>query len=214
VWGGHSCPPKASPRKPPPREEHRTSSSSPRKQSTPTSKAADRIVRPTWGCSHPARPSHSTVITPQFGFPRTEVHSCNLDWQGPASMLRRTAIALLLAVISPYLLACIPPGKESALPACCRRDGKHHCAKMASFLTQEQGQERGKAPSLRAAGEPCPYRTTISVPTAPRVLAPPPSRAFFAGVASHPALTVQTVLAARVSELRSDLKRGPPHVRS
>lgn len=128
----------------------------------------------------------------------------------PSFMARRTALALLLVVISPYLLACIPQEGDEALPPCCRRDGKHRCAKMARLTAQEQG----KDPSFRAAGDPCPYPNALFVPAARHLLGMPPSRAFYACVVSHPALAIQTVLAASISGLRSDSERGPPPVRS
>ncbi len=125
-------------------------------------------------------------------------------------MIRVTAIALLLVVSSPSLLACIFDDNESALPPCCRRDGKHHCAMMAKMVAQQVG----GVPSMRAGGERCPYRNAVFVRTTRHSAAMPLSLAFYARAISHPATVVQVAAIARISDLRSDSKRGPPSSRS
>lgn len=63
--------------------------------------------------------------------------------------MRRATAALLtvlfgLTLIAPFFAS----GPERNLPPCCRRDGKHHCARMFAFL------HPGNAPQL--TGQPCP----------------------------------------------------------
>src|SRR5579863_4943018 len=65
----------------------------------------------------------------------------------------RRALAFLLAalfsfeLIAPALLA----DAASDLPACCRRNGKHHCA-----MADGSGDD-SSAPSLKALGSKCPF---------------------------------------------------------
>jgi hypothetical protein len=74
---------------------------------------------------------------------------------------------LMAAFVSP-LLVPFYPSSEKSLPACCRRDGKHHCA-MRMAIPVEDGK-----PAFRTTPEACPYRTgalfpnriTPSLPTA------------------------------------------------
>jgi len=91
---------------------------------------------------------------------------------------------------------------EATLPACCRRDGRHHCA----MPSEESNQGSG----AHAVGEKCPY-----TPAAPAVVLLPSFRpetaaAIFAGVIRHPAVSPQIDAQLRVSFDRVRQKRGPP----
>ena len=47
------------------------------------------------------------------------------------------------------------------IPACCRRDGKHHCMMMAAMVAGQGGSARvGTRP------DPCPYRSLKAIPAA------------------------------------------------
>ena len=121
----------------------------------------------------------------------------------------RATSALLLAV---FLLPLFTPffklGSESTLPACCRRDGKHHCAMSARF--RQPVLSAHSEPIVRALTPPCPYRSRLLMPLVPRVLFVPSAPAFSVSPISYPKLSLETVLFARLSEFRSHLKRGPP----
>ncbi|HEU5022445.1 MAG TPA: hypothetical protein VFT60_11150 [Bryobacteraceae bacterium] len=68
--------------------------------------------------------------------------------------MRRLLASLLLVVISLSLVSpVLASAAKSDLPACCLRNGKHHCEMGAEVSTQ------GK-PGLRAN---CPYRTQGSL---------------------------------------------------
>jgi hypothetical protein len=96
---------------------------------------------------------------------------------------------------------------ETGLPACCRRNGKHHCAKMDQFLKSVDT----RAPQFRSAPQHCPFyphSKTATIVTSHIGLAP--SVAIFAAVVSHPSVHPQTHAFYRLSLDRSRQKRGPP----
>jgi len=123
-------------------------------------------------------------------------------------MLRTTAIAVLLLLVLPLWLPLAPLKGESALPACCRRDGKHRCGMGLRLRSSIQDQTEG--PAVRSAAEPCPYRLTLSGPTSPSAIAGPAQQAAYALPLAYSAAFVETALRARISEARGHHKRGPP----
>jgi len=106
--------------------------------------------------------------------------------------------------------ACLPflavrtTSPDSQLPACCRRDGKHHCAMMAMAERDSQ-----KA-SFRQQPAACPYRSGSFTLTYSFGLYPPASLSFYASIVEHPAVHQQTELRHLISATRSHQKRGPP----
>jgi hypothetical protein len=121
---------------------------------------------------------------------------------------RTISIAVLLAVIAPsfVIFTGLLQNSESTLPACCRRDGKHHCAMMdTSGMKNAAGETQ-----MTALPPICPFRSQASsIPYVASYL-PASSLAHFSGLQSHPAIHAQTFAALRVSETRSHQKRGPP----
>ena len=119
--------------------------------------------------------------------------------------MRRALAILLMAVFSFPLIspALFASDAESNLPACCRRDGKHHCAMMASESESPSG------PSLQAARCPS-FPAASATPSSPAVSLPPVSQVIFAGLLSHPASCPQTEALCRISYSRAGQKRGPP----
>ncbi|HSS96924.1 MAG TPA: hypothetical protein VLK33_07840 [Terriglobales bacterium] len=105
------------------------------------------------------------------------------------------------------VLPCAAPlfasSSESAIAACCRRDGKHHCAQTARMAGY---------PNVPA------FSQDMKCPMAPRAFTTPvhsqtgltASAAVFAEIISHPAVSPQTLSNYRVSLMRSHQKRGPP----
>lgn len=121
-------------------------------------------------------------------------------------MTRVIGIAVAVAVIAPtfLLLASQVRIPENNLPACCRRDGKHHCAMMAVAINGTQEIQ------IRANTEACPFRSHASSIAHVASYLPVASAVYFGALLSHPAIHAQTRAAFRVSEERTHHKRGPP----
>jgi hypothetical protein len=132
--------------------------------------------------------------------------------QGPIRTILRTVVsrfiatALLLILAGDTALPVLLANPESALPACCRRDGKHHCAMMESFEKQEQN----AGPSFRTAAGKCPLFPKGTVAYFPGQSTPPPAAAFVGSISSHPVFKAQTEILYRISHGRTRQKRGPP----
>lgn len=112
---------------------------------------------------------------------------------------------LLLMAFSFPLIAPALAGTpdESSLPACCRRNGAHHCA-MAGMAVAVPSQYR----SVAAKCPCCPFgRVALMLPHVFATLSDTPSAALSAG----PAILVRDIEAGyRVSADRTRQKRGPP----
>lgn len=134
----------------------------------------------------------------------------SLSIHGPIKVLRRLISILLLAVVGlPFLAPLIAYGQEvkETVPACCRRNGKHHCLMSMGERSQLQPQQS----AFHAPYEKCPYHSGVLVPTRPTSLYPPSVAAsIYAGLVSHPTGVAQTNSLRRIARDRSRLKRGPP----
>ena len=123
--------------------------------------------------------------------------------------LRRLIAISLLAMLGlqfvPPLLA-LTTRSETNLPACCRRNGRHHCM----MGMAERGQHTSRDPQFTAPPEKCPHGPAAVVVTHGNAFAPPLAQAIFAGVIAHPAITAQTKSKLRISLNRARQKRGPP----
>jgi hypothetical protein len=95
---------------------------------------------------------------------------------------------------------------ESRLPACCRRNGKHHCAmdSMESQATDSNGV------ATVSALDSCPFMPHAMASTAPSVAAIVASAANSSALASELRVEHAIVTAAQMSERRSWPQRGPP----
>lgn len=125
----------------------------------------------------------------------------------------RRLLAILIAVliglptVSP--LFALSTGDDLSRPACCRRDGKHHCMLVDMDMSGAASTNRSgfNAPIV---SERCPY----DAPSATTTLHPDwtldMAQAIFAGVISHPAVAPQTESKRLISADRSRQKRGPP----
>lgn len=125
-------------------------------------------------------------------------------------MLRKLIAIALLAVFGLPLassLFALTPRSQSNLPACCRRDGKHHC--MMSMA--ERNRIFGTKPEFSAPLEKCPYCPAAILSNHRSADFVPPSRhMIYAGLVSHPAVVVQAECQQRISRDRAHGKRGPP----
>lgn len=125
------------------------------------------------------------------------------------SVRKLLAITLLALMGLPFAssLFALAPKDNDNLPACCRKNGKHHC--MMSMA--DRSSLASAAPAFAAPLDKCPF-TPPALPanTHQLTLAAPQRQMFFAEIASHPAVTAQTESKRRISLDRSRQKRGPP----
>lgn len=125
--------------------------------------------------------------------------------------LRRFISILLLAVFSLPLLVPMLAMRQDAdagLPACCRRNGKHHC--MMS-MAQRNKLVVSQDTQFKAPAEKCPFCPSSVAPAHPNLLVEPSlAAAIFGDLVSHPAGFAQTEAKRRISRDRANQKRGPP----
>jgi hypothetical protein len=116
-------------------------------------------------------------------------------------MRRILAIALLIAFGSPFVLPLLASTADSqaGLPACCRRNGAHHCSGMTLAATG--------GPAAHAL--PCrffPSRSTVPSQSAPFTVVPA-----LAGEPLHALIPLAPgQRLAHTSVPSSNLQRGPP----
>jgi hypothetical protein len=113
---------------------------------------------------------------------------------------------LLLGVIGLPLIgpALASTPSDSDLPACCRRDGKHHCGMAEKPRTQE-------GPTWQSAR--CPSFPSVKALPAPDLAAvAPPDTRIAAPAPAHRTARPQTAPARRASFDLDRQKRGPPYL--
>jgi hypothetical protein len=136
--------------------------------------------------------------------------SCgHIHFDGSIRLLRRLFSILLLAglgllVVSP--LFALGTTEASRLPACCRRDGKHHC--VASMADRGNLTQHGTQFGVPA--EKCPYCPSALAVTHKELLALPTGDAIFASLVGHPSGVAQTKSMRPISRDHSRQERGPP----
>jgi hypothetical protein len=124
----------------------------------------------------------------------------------------RTVVAKFIAVALLLILACdttLPAmlaGPESNLPACCRRDGKHHCAMME--MLEQQQEDAG--PSWKTVAKKCPLFPRGTVALFADSSTPPTSADFAGSLSGASVIKVQTEVLFHISHSRTRQKRGPP----
>jgi hypothetical protein len=127
------------------------------------------------------------------------------------------AIALVLALGLPIFapLFAFGQAEDASLPACCRRDGKHHCMMLAATSSQDSAsqidtpqQGTNLAPTLLS--ERCPYGSHGLPGVAHPDWSLDTAAAIFGAIVAHPAGTPQTAALRRIAALRAHHKRGPP----
>jgi hypothetical protein len=127
-------------------------------------------------------------------------------------MRRILAISLLglflLPTISP-LLALTSSDPDANLPACCRRNGKHHC-----MMSMEMLQAMLSGTQVKAVPMKCPLFPKALNTAQHNELSANAAALIFAELVSHPAIHAQTEARERVSLFCARQKRGPPALRS
>jgi hypothetical protein len=93
--------------------------------------------------------------------------------------------------------------KNLTVPACCRKDGKHHCM-------MHPAQVYDSGPSVSSITTKCPCCPHFTLASGMHSFAASTAEAVYSGLIRHPAVTPQTEANYRVSYDRSRQKRGPP----
>lgn len=121
-------------------------------------------------------------------------------------MKTASAILLLIVLGMPLGAPLLADVNVASVPACCRRDGKHHCMKT------EASTDTGEQPAFTRIETKCPQCPRALSPTVHSQLGLSLSASVFAEIVSHPALSPQTETSYRISLARSHQKRGPPAI--
>jgi hypothetical protein len=108
-----------------------------------------------------------------------------------------------LPLISPLL--ALTAGSDANLPACCRRNGAHHCTRVT-----HPADPSAPGISLSAIPQHCPAYPAVVTSARHGDLSLHAASLIFAGIISHPAVKPQTQARARVALDISRQKRGPP----
>jgi hypothetical protein len=118
--------------------------------------------------------------------------------------VRRFWAMLLLGIFSFTLIgpALASASTGSDLPACCRRDGKHHCGMAGSKPSSGAEWQSARCPSFPSVkGLPSAHDLAAAPPPIDRIIAPAPA---------HRAVRPQSAAARRASFELGRQKRGPP----
>jgi hypothetical protein len=119
--------------------------------------------------------------------------------------MRRAVAHTLLMIFSWMLIAPLFAwDADAGLPACCRRNGKHHCT--MSRMGQAGGNEKG----FTSVSEKCPCLPAITCAVHAAKYMPVAGQRFYAEVTFHPVYAPQTSARFGISFLRGHQKRGPP----
>jgi hypothetical protein len=120
---------------------------------------------------------------------------------------RSLAISLLLLFSLPLIapLLALQAGANGNLPACCRRNGAHHCAMQIPNASQQM--------HLSAVHERCPAYPKVVTSAKRNDLSFQTSAILIAGALVHPSIKIQPATLAQQALYRSQSQRGPPALR-
>jgi hypothetical protein len=108
-----------------------------------------------------------------------------------------------LPLISPVL--ALTASSDANLPACCRRNGAHHCTRVTPPADSSDA-----GINLSAIPQHCPGYPAVVTSARHGDLCFHAAALIFAGIISHPTVKPQTQARARVALDISRQKRGPP----
>jgi hypothetical protein len=124
------------------------------------------------------------------------------DGVRPYILMRRMLASLLLVLFSfPLIAPALLANTVSGLPACCLRNGKHHCALADVDASPSLRANQPKCPLFPKAGAVPAFSKIVLFGAAPKTTAP---YFFEATIATREGNLVPTVLRGSVP------KRGPP----
>jgi hypothetical protein len=130
-------------------------------------------------------------------------------------MHRLLSIVMLLTILFPIVGPAFALGQESStnLPACCRRNGQHHCA-MSMAERQAFADAAAKTPTWKTPLERCPYCPSPAVPSATHnnLLVMPSMQISIAWNVIGEHSVAQTERRRAVARERARGKRGPPAI--
>lgn len=129
------------------------------------------------------------------------------------SVLRKLLAITLLAILGlPFAtsLFALTPKSEANVPACCRRNGKHHC--MMSMSQRAELSSPGM--QLRAPLERCPYCPASLVTAGHQLAAVPVGSRVLSLLTATSTLDVRVERRSMLFRDRSHPKRGPPQLLS
>lgn len=128
-------------------------------------------------------------------------------------MHRRAAILLFWAFLLPFAAPLLALGQnaEAGLPACCRRDGAHHCA-MGMAERSAEARDASQEPHWQAPAMRCPFAPASVASPHAQDWATPAAALRLIGFGSHPSSSAQTGAKRRIARDRARHKRGPPAV--
>ena len=115
---------------------------------------------------------------------------------------RLLASSLLALLLAPSVLPLFGQrAVESSLPACCRRNGKHHCMMYMAWIQQR---------AFRTIRAKCPYDLAPPAVIVFTRYAPSAPATLFTRIRRQPAAIAQPEPPLRASFDRTRQKRGPP----
>jgi len=118
----------------------------------------------------------------------------------------RRAISLSLMMLFSWMLIAplLAPDAEASLPACCRRNGKHHC------MMHGMVRLKAKGSGLASVSEKCPCLPDSTGVIHSAKFLPETARQFYTAVVDQTTSAPETPVSFRITSLRSHQKRGPP----
>jgi len=127
--------------------------------------------------------------------------------------VQRLKAILLLALFAASL---IPPATNftaaAKLPACCRRDGRHHCAMLAQAVASGAASSVvDSSPSIRQSEQPCPlFGKQSALPMFAGASLPAPSRLTFGAPRGRTIAVPQSASRGQDAVRQRQQVRGPP----
>lgn len=159
--------------------------------------------------SRPQRFSQTQKNSEEAAGPGTELPDFPLENLYNRTVRRLLALAIAVLIVLPAIspLFALSGAGDPSRPACCRRDGKHHC-----MLVDMDGTASSSATRVTAVtvSERCPYGAKTIPGTTHPDWSLQTREAIFAGIVAHPSVAPQDESKRRISADRSRQKRGPP----